>query len=620
MAAVATTTTAPDGICRIKPEYIWTKPEQECIPEDSKCKSEVKRENSVDVEKPSISDEPDAKKVKIDGDNASESDIKEGESNGAQQNDSRNERRRGQNKAKDRRLPKKDAVDLKLCPHLHDGPQESECPNRSWCPFLHDLDKYLSTKPDDIKGSCYMFETYGKCPRGVTCRFASAHIVDGKNITNEKLWDAQKSVYESGHGILLPKKTQIDLRKRYYDFKPIETMWSKMHSQAAANGNSGKNGALEVKLGPVSDEDLVSLRPSEIKKIDWNDKLYLSPLTTVGNLPFRRLCVEFGADITCSEMSLAPSLLQGNAHEFALHRRHPSEKIWGVQLCSNNGFLAAKAAYLLANCGIEYDFVDLNMGCPLEGIYRQGAGSGLMCRVNKFHTMIKSMVSVLGGYGKPFTVKMRKGLSTDKNIADKFISYCRDSGVSLVTLHGRAREQRYLKTADWNYISEMVKLGSPMPVYGNGDILSWEEYNEKKALSNAPGVMIGRGALIKPWIFQEIKEQRHIDMNSTQRMEILQKYINYGLDHWGSDSQGISTTRRFFLEFLSFYHRYIPYGILEEPPQKVNERPPRYVGRDEMETLLASGHASDWVKLSEMFLGSVPSNFAFVPKHKASSW
>ncbi|ODM97729.1 tRNA-dihydrouridine(47) synthase [NAD(P)(+)]-like [Orchesella cincta] len=614
--AAATSTAVTDGIARIKPEFIWIKPEEpDCVSKESA----VKREN---VDETSLA-EPEVKKLKIEGDNVEESDVKGGEKNGVKQIDSRDQRKRGQNKAKDRPLPKKAAMDEKLCPHLHDGPQESKCPHLSYCSFIHDLDKYLSTKPEDIKGSCYIFETYGKCPRGVTCRFSSAHVVDGKNVTNEELWKSQQSLYESGHNILLPKKTQIDLRRRNFDFKPVEKIWNKMHHSQSSTSHQrdvAKNGTGEGKLGPVSDEDLVSLRPKEMKKIDWNDKLYLSPLTTVGNLPFRRLCVEFGADITCSEMSLATSLLQGNAHEFALHRRHPSEKIWGVQLCSNNGFIAGKAAHLLAECGIEYDFVDLNMGCPIDSIYRQGAGSGLMNRFNKFNAMVRSMVSVLGGQGKPFTVKMRKGVHMDKNIADKFILYCRNAGVSLVTLHGRSREQRYLKTADWNYITDMVKMGSPMPVYGNGDILSWEEYNERKALSNAPGVMIGRGALIKPWIFQEIKEQRHIDMTSTHRMEILQKFVNYGLDHWGSDSQGVTTTRRFFLEFQSFFHRYIPYGILEDPPQKVNQRPPRYVGRDEMETLLCSGNAADWIKLSEIFLGSVPSDFVFVPKHKASSW
>ncbi len=132
--------------------------------------------------------------------------------------------------------------------------------------------------------------------------------------------------------------------------------------------------------------------------------------------------------------------------------------------------------------------------------------------------------------------------------------------------------------------------------------------------------MIGRGALIKPWVFQEIKEQRPIDMPSSQRLELVRKFVNYGLDHWGSDSQGVSTTRRFLLEWLSFYTRYIPHGILEDPPQRINQRPDKYFGRDEMETLLASPNSSDWIKISEMFLGPVPAYFEFVPKHKASAW
>jgi len=73
-----------------------------------------------------------------------------------------------------------------------------------------------------------------------------------------------------------------------------------------------------------------------------------------------------------------------------------------------------------------------------------------------------------------------------------------------------------------------------MPLLGNGDVLSWEEYAEKKNRTGVSGVMIGRGALMKPWVFQEIKEERDIDMSSNQRLEIIQRYCNYGLDHWGS--------------------------------------------------------------------------------------
>lgn len=132
--------------------------------------------------------------------------------------------------------------------------------------------------------------------------------------------------------------------------------------------------------------------------------------------------------------------------------------------------------------------------------------------------------------------------------------------------------------------------------------------------------MIGRGALIKPWIFKEIREQRHLDPSSSERFEMLRSFANYGLEHWGSDTQGVENTRRFLLEWQSFLYRYVPLGLLEHPPQRINQRPDTYVGRDDLETLMASPRSSDWVRLSEMLLGPVPDGYNFVPKHKANSF
>lgn len=156
---------------------------------------------------------------------------------------------------------------------------------------------------------------------------------------------------------------------------------------------------------------------------------------------------------------------------------------------------------------------------------------------------------------------------------------------------------------------------------GNGDILSYEDYKRaKETCPELASIMIGRAALIKPWIFTEIKQQKLWDISSSERFEIVKKYVNYGLEHWGSDTKGVENTRRFLLEWLSFLHRYVPVGLLETPPQKINERPPTYRGRDDLETLMASASATDWIKISEMLLGPVPENFKFLPKHKANSY
>lgn len=191
----------------------------------------------------------------------------------------------------------------------------------------------------------------------------------------------------------------------------------------------------------------------------------------------------------------------------------------------------------------------------------------------------------------------------------------------MLTIHGRSREQRYTKQADWEYIKTVAETAAPMPVFGNGDILSYDDY--KNALNTAPslsGVMIGRGALIKPWIFTEIKEKKLWDISSGERFDILKTYVNYGLEHWGSDNKGVENTRRFLLEWLSFLYRYIPVGLLECPPQKINERPPLFKGRNDLETLMASPSCADWIQISEMLLGPVPENFHFLPKHKANSY
>jgi len=92
------------------------------------------------------------------------------------------------------------------------------------------------------------------------------------------------------------------------------------------------------------------------------------------------------------------------------------------------------------------------------------------------------------------------------------------------------------------------------------------------------------------------------------------------MEHWGSDTEGVEKTRRFLLEWLSFLYRYIPAGVLVAPPQRINERPPAFRGRDDLETLMGSGNCKDWVTISEMLLGKVPDSFEFLPKHKANSY
>lgn len=333
-------------------------------------------------------------------------------------------------------------------------------------------------------------------------------------------------------------------------------------------------------------------------------------------------------------MALATSLLQGQQSEWALVRRHSSERLFGVQVCGSHADSMTRCAQMLCETS-SIDFIDINVGCPIDLICQKGAGCALMTRQNRLQAIISGMRGVMGE--KPLTIKIRTGYDEGKNTAHILGPKLSEWGVSLFTLHGRSREARYTKLADWDYAAQVARVSKPLPVFACGDVLSFEEYYSHlesrspevigsgsagimESGSPFAGVMLARGALIKPWLLTEIKERRHWDIQAGERLEILRKYVNYGLDHWGSDQAGIDRTRRFLLEWLSFLHRYIPVGILERLPQKINERPPYFRGRNELETLMASGNCADWIRISEMLLGPVADDFKFLPKHKANSY
>ncbi|XP_019415334.1 PREDICTED: tRNA-dihydrouridine(47) synthase [NAD(P)(+)]-like isoform X3 [Lupinus angustifolius] len=370
-------------------------------------------------------------------------------------------------------------------------------------------------------------------------------------------------------------------------------------------------------ITPETDLSL-KLHPREKKLIDFKDKLYLAPLTTVGNLPFRRVCKVLGADVTCGEMAMCTNLLQGQASEWALLRRHESEDLFGVQICGAFPDTVARAVELIEQeCSI--DFIDINMGCPIDIVVNKGAGSALLTKPMR----MKSIVEVASGtVDKPITVKVRTAYFEGKNRIDSLIGDMNSWGASAVTIHGRSRQQRYSKLADWDYIYRCVKKApNTLQVVGNGDVLSFVDWNNHR--TEAPELatcMIARGALVKPWLFTEIKEQRHWDISSGERLNILKDFVHFGLQHWGSDTKGVETTRRFLLEWLSYTCRYVPVGLLDVVPQRMNWRPPSYYGRDDLETLMASDSAADWVRISEMLLGKVPEGFTFAPKHKSNAY
>ena len=333
----------------------------------------------------------------------------------------------------------------------------------------------------------------------------------------------------------------------------------------------------------------------------------------------------FGADITCGEMAMCTNLLAGQSSEWALLRRHPSEDVFGVQIAAAHADQFTRCAELLEKHA-SVDFVDVNNGCPIDLVCDKGAGSALMTRPKKIREYVEGLTSQLSC---PITLKMRVGWTNEKPVAHTIIrsvEEMRTGRVAAFMVHGRSRLQRYSARTNWDYIhavaagSAAAEVPPPqIPVIGNGDIYSSAEWEAHKAMGSlSTCCMLARGALIKPWLPTEIKERRDWDISASERLDVLKEFTKFGLEHWGSDQKGVNNVRRFLLEWLSFLHRYVPVGVLEQG-MLLTDKVPHFCGRNGLETLMASRDSNDWVKISEMLLGPVPEGFKFLPKHKANA-
>ncbi|KAF8241060.1 FMN-linked oxidoreductase [Tricholoma matsutake] len=567
------------------------------------------------------------------------------------------------------------------CRFTHDIPaylaakaQDIRIPNVSeisdTSPFASRFTSVVNPHPEipsvDLNTSCPVFTETGECRYGFKCRFLGGHICLDENGKTTLVVDDVKKAHAVVTALevnFIGPEIQKQLRSRKYSCPVSDAYLRELREQDEVDGtpksipnqnsvitSEHEQTNIDVEPKASSDAQLIDivgkrtsdflpiksqvdtpdtpLRFSEKKRLHWSGKTYLAPLTTVGNLPFRRLCVAYGADITCGEMGLATSFLQGSKEEWSLVRRHPSEAIFGVQVAGNKPSSLVPAAEVLSKeCAGNIDFVDVNCGCPIDLVFKTGSGSALLDSPAKLGKILIGMNKALGDI--PVTVKLRTGVKDGRNTAHKLMPrLATEWGAGCLTLHGRTRQQRYTRLADWGYIKECVDTVRaqeadedlpPIPIFGGGDCYSSESYWTNVERTGVDGVMLGRGALIKPWIFTEIKEHREWDISARERLDLIRTFAEYGIDHFGSDTTGINTTRRYLCESLSFQYRYVPIGLLERLPGRINDRAPAFRGRDELETLLASGDSQDWVKISEMFLGPAPESWTFTPKHKSNA-
>ena len=236
----------------------------------------------------------------------------------------------------------------------------------------------------------------------------------------------------------------------------------------------------------------------KIGNVELENRYILGPMAGVTDLPFRLLCKEQGAGLLCMEMVSAKAIFYNNKNTESLLTTHPEELPVSLQFFGSDPKIMGEMAKRIEER--PFAILDINMGCPVPKVVKNGEGSALMKEPKLVYDIVSSIVKAIE---KPVTVKIRKGFDDEHVNAVEIAKIIEEAGASAVAVHGRTREQYYSGKADWDIIRQ-VKEAVSVPVIGSGDVTSPQKAEEMVRMTGCDGIMIARGAQGNPWIFSEL--------------------------------------------------------------------------------------------------------------------
>lgn len=261
----------------------------------------------------------------------------------------------------------------------------------------------------------------------------------------------------------------------------------------------------------------------KIGQLELGQGLILAPMAGITDLSFRRIAKSFDVDLVTSEMVSSEGLVRNRASTKMLLQSHAEEKPLAIQLFGSDPKVVAEAARIVADEGA--DIIDLNMGCPVPKVVRQGAGAALL---RNPETVAMLVDAVRQAVSIPVTVKTRSGWSQSKINVLEVARVAEDAGADAITIHPRTAKQGFSGSADWPLIAR-VKQAVNIPVIGNGDVTRPEDVGKMRKLTQCDGVMIGRGAMGNPWIFEQARQltkgQPLYGPTPQERLDVVRRHL-----------------------------------------------------------------------------------------------
>jgi nifR3 family TIM-barrel protein len=307
------------------------------------------------------------------------------------------------------------------------------------------------------------------------------------------------------------------------------------------------------------------MKPLKIGNIELASPIVLAPMAGVTNAPFRTLCREFASGLMyVNEMVMATALVHGSAKTERMVTFAPDESPRSLQLYGSDPIMLARAVTKLCENDIV-DHIDMNFGCPVAKVTRKGGGAAVPAKPNLLRAIMKAAVKAAEPYGVPVTAKFRIGVDEDLITYLNTGRIAEEEGIASIALHARTAEQHYSGTARWDAIAALKASVSSIPVLGNGDIWTAADAVRMVNETGCDGVVIGRGCLGRPWLFEDLADAfngREVKAPRTLGfvVDVMKRHLRTLVDHFGDDSSGTSRGVRDFRKHVSWYLTGYPVG------------------------------------------------------------